>query len=157
MWKPKYTYIIDSSVKHFVDWQQCKGNPLSHFCGSTEHFYIFDSCIYVNNSTKGMYCCISMATVVMWMRHNVMLYVRCLSCYVYIVNWAMHACNNDSDLYSRDVLFKYQTGHTLHLPRKSLCMGIVHLKEHHVMMFALIFVALFCLFCKTNVLQQQIK
>jgi len=43
-WRTKCLYIVDSSRKYFVDWQQCKGNQLLNFTGKKrEHFYIADS------------------------------------------------------------------------------------------------------------------
>jgi hypothetical protein len=48
-----------------------------HFHGNTEHFYIFDSYVFVNNK-KTTYCCVPMATMVMQTCHNIM-YIHCLS------------------------------------------------------------------------------
>jgi hypothetical protein len=53
---------VNSSVKYFVAWQQCKNNPLLHFHGNTEHLCIVDSYIYGNNNKKGIYCSVPMAT-----------------------------------------------------------------------------------------------
>jgi hypothetical protein len=69
---------VNSRAKCFVAQQQCKGNSLLHFHVNTEHFCIVDNYIYVNNK-KGTYCCVSMATMVAWTRHNVTFYVYCRS------------------------------------------------------------------------------
>ena len=45
---------------------------------NTQYFYIADSDMYANN-THIMYCCVSTATMVIRTRHNVTLYVYCLS------------------------------------------------------------------------------
>ena len=65
--KAKYTFyylilVIKSSTEYFVGLQQYIENPLLHFHGNTEHFYI-DSYICANNNEKETYCCISMATL----------------------------------------------------------------------------------------------
>jgi hypothetical protein len=33
-------------MKYFVAREQCQGNPLSHFHGNIEKFYVFDSYMY---------------------------------------------------------------------------------------------------------------
>jgi hypothetical protein len=65
---PKDYVDIHRSMKELVDRQQCNGNPFLHFHGNTVNCYI-----YLNN-TNGKYCCISMATIITWTRHDVMLY-----------------------------------------------------------------------------------
>jgi hypothetical protein len=45
--------------KYFVARKHCKGNQLLHFHGNTEHFYIADNYMLVNNNTKGTYYCVS--------------------------------------------------------------------------------------------------
>ena len=65
-------------MKYYVARQQCKGNWLLHFSGTTEHFYILDTYLCANNLTRGKYCCVSMTRIVTWMRNSVMLYVYCL-------------------------------------------------------------------------------
>jgi len=43
-------------MKYYVAQQQCKGNGVLHFSGTTEHFYILDTYLCPNNHTRGMYC-----------------------------------------------------------------------------------------------------
>jgi len=66
-------------MKNSLVQQQFKGKPLLHFHGTTERFYVVDSYSHTSNK-KGIYHCISMATMDMQMSHNVPLYVHCLSC-----------------------------------------------------------------------------
>jgi len=63
-------------MKYSLVQQQFKGNPLLDFHGTTQHFYVVDSYSYTNNK-KGTYHCISIATMVMQMSHNM--------CTVYLV------------------------------------------------------------------------
>ena len=65
-------------MKCYVARQQCKGNRLLHFNGTTEHFYILDTYLYANNRMRGTYCCVSMTRIVTWMPNSVMLFVYCL-------------------------------------------------------------------------------
>ena len=67
-WRPNYVYTVDSSTKHFVAQQQCKGDPLLHN-GSAEQFYIVNSYMMVGQNTNGTYCCVSMAINVKWTCH----------------------------------------------------------------------------------------
>jgi len=65
-WQHWTSYIVDSSAKYFVSRQQCKGNPLLHFHGNTEHLILLTAVriiLYLDNSAKGTHCCISMATL----------------------------------------------------------------------------------------------
>lgn len=53
MWLPKYVYTLDRSNEYFVARKRGKGNLPSHFHDKTEHFYIVDSYISVNNNIRG--------------------------------------------------------------------------------------------------------
>jgi len=44
--------IVDSSTKYFVAWRECKGNPLLHLHGNTEHF-LYCSQLHVYQRQKG--------------------------------------------------------------------------------------------------------
>ena len=56
--------------------QQYKGNKMLHLLGSTEHFYIVISYMYVTNNTKVTHCCFYMAKVVTRTRRSMTLYVQ---------------------------------------------------------------------------------
>ena len=76
-------YIVDSSTKYFVARQQCERNPLLRFHGNRALFCIFDSSIYVNNNTKGVYCCVSTAKLVPRTLRNLTLYAYRLCCWLW--------------------------------------------------------------------------
>ena len=65
-------------MKYFLAREFCQENPLLHFCGSTEHFYIAHSYIYAIKNKKGTRCCVSMSTAVTLTRHTVTLLVHYL-------------------------------------------------------------------------------
>ena len=80
-WRPKYVRV-DSSTKHFVAWQQCKGNPFLHFFGNTPQFYIVDSDICSPAVPSELTVAFPRQRLVTRMRHSVLLYIHCLSCYL---------------------------------------------------------------------------
>jgi hypothetical protein len=43
---------VNSNTKYFVARQECKTNPLLHFCGNIKHFYIVDSYTYGDNKKE---------------------------------------------------------------------------------------------------------
>jgi hypothetical protein len=77
-YRPKYVYIVDSSMKYFVVHQQCRGNPLLRLRDNAEQFCIVDSYMYVINDTNGTYCCVSTPWMVTWTRDNITFHVHCL-------------------------------------------------------------------------------
>jgi hypothetical protein len=52
MWRPEYIYIVDTSVKYFIAWQECKGKPLLPFHNNTQQFYIVESGTWPNTKTE---------------------------------------------------------------------------------------------------------
>jgi len=60
--------------------QQCKGNPLFRFHGNIKQLYVVDGNMF--SSTKGMYCCVPMTTVVAQTHHSVTLYCTYITCAV---------------------------------------------------------------------------
>jgi hypothetical protein len=70
-WRPKYFYVADNDATYIVARQQCRGHPLLHFHGNTEHFYIVDNYTLLNNSKRGTHCCVSITAVVTLKRHHV--------------------------------------------------------------------------------------
>jgi hypothetical protein len=100
MWRAMYVCSFDSSTIYFGAWQ-CKGNPLLHFHGNTQQFYIVSWELTV---TKGMHCwavtsvdsdmqpnitqdagCSSAVTVVTQTHHTLVLYIHCPSCHQYSI------------------------------------------------------------------------
>jgi hypothetical protein len=83
-WRPMQACIADSSTKYTeLTQQEWKGSPLLRFHGNTERFYTVDGHKQFN-WTKGTHCCVSIVTMVMWTRHNLTLYVNCLTCFIRI-------------------------------------------------------------------------
>ena len=88
----QYVTLIafNCNMKCFVAGRQCKGNLLLHFQGITEKFYIVHNYIYANNNLNGMYCCLSVATIVKRKCHNVTLCIYFPSRFIYFRRVRFH-------------------------------------------------------------------
>ena len=78
--KPKCVYIVDSNIKSPYDYlSKPKGITL---LGQRRKFKAEQSSVFCLSTTvlRRTHCCVSMATVVMRMCHNVTWYIHCLSC-----------------------------------------------------------------------------
>jgi hypothetical protein len=65
--------IVDRNTNYFflLDYS-AGGNPISYFCGNTEHFCIVDSHIYARNIKNWAFCCVSIAAVFKQTQQNIM-------------------------------------------------------------------------------------
>jgi len=101
-------YVVGRNMKYSVAQKQCKGNPLLHFHGNTQQFYIVSWLLCI---TKGMHCwavtsvdsdmqpnitqdagCFSAVTVVTQTHHAVVLYIHCPSCHQYSIRLTIYIC-----------------------------------------------------------------
>jgi hypothetical protein len=80
--RTKEVYVPDDSMKYFAGRQEYKDSPFLFLHGNTQRIYIVHSYIWVNNNTKGMKCCFSIATVVTQTRPQLLhcTYSLSLSC-----------------------------------------------------------------------------